>query len=177
MAWPHIFANLSGNVQASYLDDNFNAACLQTDFLALQSAVTALPGSSTPLIPVAGGNSGAAATFARSDHAHPPQQATLNLQTGTTYTLAATDDGKVVSLSNAASITLTLPNSLPAGFSCLVEQYAAGVVAFSAAAGGTLRQRQSFAHTAGQYAVASLYVRANSGGAAAEWVLAGDLVT
>lgn len=37
--WPHIFANLSGSVPASYLDDNFNAAAQQADLVALQTSV------------------------------------------------------------------------------------------------------------------------------------------
>lgn len=39
MAWPHIFASLSGSVPASYLDDNFNAACPLSSFNTLNTAV------------------------------------------------------------------------------------------------------------------------------------------
>lgn len=175
MAWPHVFASLSGNVPASYLDDNFNAACLQTDFLALQTTVTGLPSNAVPQIPVAGGTAGAAATLARSDHAHPPQQATANAQTGTSYTLATTDDGKVLDIGNAAAITLNLPNSIPVGFSCLVCQSAAGQITFTAAVGSTIRQSSALTKTRTQWSIVSVYVRTNAGGAAAEYVLSGDM--
>lgn len=98
----------------------------------------------------------------------------LNLQTGTTYTLQASDSGKIVSLSNAAAVTLTLPNSLAAGFCCTIVQAGAGQVTVSAASGATLRNRQSHTKLAGQWAGGTLHVRANSGGAAAEYVLIGD---
>lgn len=52
-----------------------------------------------------------------------------NAQTGTTYTILATDRGKVVSLSNAASIAVTLPQatgSFGAGFSVDVVNIGAG---------------------------------------------------
>lgn len=100
--------------------------------------------------------------------------ASTNAQTGTTYTLAASDTGKVVTLSNASAITLTLPNSLIAGFVCTVIQKGAGQVTFTAASGATLRNRQSHTKTAGQYAVTTLYVDSNSGGSAADYYLAGD---
>ena len=97
----------------------------------------------------------------------------INAQTGTTYTLVAADSGKVVTLSNASAITLTLPNSLPAGFVCTVLQKGAGTVTFSAAASGTLRNRSSHTKTAGQWAMCSLYIDSN-GGTNPDWVLAGD---
>ena len=40
----------------------------------------------------------------------------FNAQTGTTYTLALTDVAKVVSLTNAASITLTIPTDATVAF-------------------------------------------------------------
>lgn len=174
-SWPYTFASLSGDVPAANLDANFAAAAFASDLTALEAIVTALPSNSTPLIPVAGGSGGVAASLSRSDHAHPPQAATINKQTGTTYTLTTGDDGKVVELENAASITLTIPATLPQGFSCLIVQTGAGVVTFSADSGATQRAFSSFTKTAGQWAAVSLYVRANSGGSAAEYVLAGNM--
>lgn len=37
---------------------------------------------------------------------------TINAQTSTTYTLVASDAGKIVTLTNAAAITLTVPGSV-----------------------------------------------------------------
>lgn len=176
MAWPYTFAALAGTVPASYLDANFNAAAFASDVAALTVAVAALPSNTVPLKPVAGGSAGIAADLARSDHQHPPQSALPNLQTGTTYTLLPTDDGGVVEISNAAAIALTLPNSLPAGFSCLVTQAGAGQITFTAAGGATIRQRSSLTKTAGQWAMVTLYVRTNAGGSSAVYVLGGDMI-
>ena len=98
----------------------------------------------------------------------------LNTQTGTTYALQASDNGKVVELGNAAAITLTLPNSLPVGFNCLIRQTGAGQVAVTPASGATRRNRQSHTKLAGQWSEAALSIRINSGGAAAEYVFSGD---
>lgn len=58
--------------------------------------------------------------------------AKINAQTGTTYTLAASDNGKIVTLDNAAAITLTLPQqsttTLAAGFQCAIVAKGAGQV-------------------------------------------------
>ena len=102
----------------------------------------------------------------------------VRLETGTTYTLDVagtdTDSGRVVDHANAAAITVTLPNSAPVGFCVTYVQAGAGQITFSPASGALLRNRQSHTKTAGQWAGVTLYVRSNSGGSAAEYVLAGD---
>ena len=170
------FASMSGNVAASELDDAFAEAARLTDLDALTAAVETLPSDETPLIPVSGGEPGINSDLARSDHQHPPQSATINLQLGTSYTVSVSDDGKVVELSNASSISVTVPASLPAGFNCLFTQVGAGQATFSPGSGATQRQRSEFDKTSGQWAVCSLYVRANSGGSAAEYVMSGDMI-
>lgn len=101
--------------------------------------------------------------------------AKINSQTGTSYTLAASDNGKVVECTNASPITLTLPNNLPAGFCCTVVQKAAGVVTFTAASGASRAALNGAAASAGQYAFVSLYVTGNSGGSSAAYLLGGAL--
>jgi hypothetical protein len=54
----------------------------------------------------------------------------VNVQAGTSYTLQASDQGKLVVLTNAASVALSLDSTLPSGFLC-------GFL-FLGAAGGTL---------------------------------------
>lgn len=98
----------------------------------------------------------------------------INAQTGTTYTLVAADSGKVVELTNAAAVTLTLPNNLAVGFCCTLVQGGAGQVTTTPASGASRRNRQSHTKLAGQWAGATLYVRTNAGAAAAEYVLVGD---
>jgi len=99
--------------------------------------------------------------------------AKINAQTGTTYTLLSTDNGKIVEVSNASAITITLPNNLAQGFNCLIVQTGAGQITLSAQAGGALHNRSSFTKTAGQYAMLSLYISTNSG-TNASYIMCGD---
>lgn len=105
-----------------------------------------------------------------------PLDAALNAQTGTTYTLAAGDDGKVVTLSNASAITVTVPQNsdaaIPVGAYIECVQLGAGQVTFAAGSGATLRSRGSALKIAGQYGTAGLRKIATN-----EFVLTGDLTT
>ena len=82
--------------------------------------------------------------------------ATLNDQTGTTYTLAASDNGKVVTLNNGSAITVTIPTGLVGGFNCLLVQKGAGQVTIAGAGGVTLSNRSTQTKTAGQHAIVTL---------------------
>jgi len=84
-----------------------------------------------------------------------PKTLEVNTQTGTSYTLAASDNGKIVTCNNASAITLTVPSGLGAGFNCTVIQLGAGQVT-PTASGTTLNNRQSHTKTAGQYAAITL---------------------
>lgn len=96
----------------------------------------------------------------------------FNAQTGTTYTLALTDVAKVVSLTNAASITLTIPTNatvaFPTGTQILLYQGGAGQVTVGGA-GVTIRSQGSKLKLFGQYAVAGLLKVGTD-----EWVLFGN---
>jgi len=94
--------------------------------------------------------------------------ASINEQTGTTYTLVAGDNGKVVVLNNGSAITLTVPSGLGVGFNCTVVQKGAGQVTFSASS-TTINNRQSHTKIAGQHGVASICAIV-----ADTFVLAGD---
>lgn len=94
--------------------------------------------------------------------------ASLNDQTGTTYTLVSGDNGKVVVLNNASAVTVTVPSGLGVGFNCSFVQKGAGQVSFSAS-GTTIYNRQSHTKINGQYGVASLVAYATD-----TFVLAGD---
>lgn len=86
----------------------------------------------------------------------------INVQTGTTYTALLTDNRRRITLNNAASITFTIPNSVPVGWECSILQLGAGVVTV-AVTGGSLRHLENNTKTAGQYAQAYLYCYANAG--------------
>src|SRR5688572_5520865 len=67
----------------------------------------------------------------------------VNPQTGTTYTLVAGDAGKLITLNNAAAITLTLPQdsdvTIAIGTYLDIYQLGAGQVTVVAGSGATLR--------------------------------------
>ena len=94
--------------------------------------------------------------------------ATLNDQTGTTYTIVASDAGKVITCNNGSAVTVTVPASLGAGFTCSVVQKGAGQVTFSASS-TTINNRQTHTKIAGQHGVATLVSTASD-----VFVLAGD---
>ena len=63
----------------------------------------------------------------------------FNAQTGTTYTLVAADSGKLVTSSNAAAITITIPPSIfAAGEQINVQSIGVGLTSFAAGAGVTV---------------------------------------
>ncbi|CAB4159673.1 hypothetical protein UFOVP716_27 [uncultured Caudovirales phage] len=63
----------------------------------------------------------------------------FNAQTGTTYTLVAADLGKIVTLSNASGITLTVPPSVfTTGNIINIQQIGAGQVTLAQGSGVTI---------------------------------------
>jgi hypothetical protein len=98
-----------------------------------------------------------------------------NAQTGTSYTLALSDAGKLVTLSNAAAITLTIPThasvALPVGTRIDLVQYGAGQVTLGGS-GVIIRSSGSKLKLAGQYSGATLWKRGTN-----EWVLIGDITS
>ena len=94
--------------------------------------------------------------------------------TTTAYTLVLGDAGKYVTLSNAASITLTIPTNATVGFDVgtvvNVVQLGAGQVTIAGAGGVTVNSEGSKLKLKGQYAVASLLKTATN-----TWVALGNL--
>jgi hypothetical protein len=63
----------------------------------------------------------------------------FNAQTGTTYTLIATDANKLVTASNASAITVTVPPSVFSANDVInLQQIGAGQVTFAAGSGVTI---------------------------------------
>jgi hypothetical protein len=97
---------------------------------------------------------------------------TLNAQTGTTYTLVLTDAHKLVTLSNASAIALTVPTNSSVAFEIGDQvnllQLGAGQVTVSGA-GVTFRSEGTKLKLKAQYATATLVKIGTD-----EWVLLGN---
>ena len=98
----------------------------------------------------------------------------INAQTGTTYTTVLSDDGKLITLDNASSITVTIPpnSSVAYGIGTQLNfmALAAGVVTITAGSGVTIRSDGSKLKLNAQYAVATcLKISADV------WVAVGNL--
>lgn len=95
---------------------------------------------------------------------------TLNRQTAS-YTLVATDNGKLIEMNVASANNVTINNSLfSAGNQIVVAQYGAGQVSFVAGAGVTIRSASGKLKLTGQYSMATIIAIS-----ATEFYLAGDL--
>jgi hypothetical protein len=117
-----------------------------------------------------GGGSSGAVTLAAS--------VATNAQTGTSYTLALSDNGKLVTLANASPVAVTIPlNSsvaLPVGAVIMLASYGAGAVTVSGAGGVTV--------VSGGATPASPVIRAQYSSvgciqtSANNWLVVGDLI-
>lgn len=99
---------------------------------------------------------------------------TVATQTGTTYTLQASDCGKTVRFTNGSAITVTTLNSLSAGCAIALLQAGAGQITVAAGAGATQLSAHAYTKTFGQGAILGLFVDVNSGGSAANFIITGD---
>ena len=101
----------------------------------------------------------------------------INAQTGTTFTPGLTDAGKLITASNTAAISITIPTdasvNFPIGTQLLVMRLGEGQVTVSAVTPETTTIiSRNGTKTAGQYALISLIkVAAN------QWVVGGDATT
>lgn len=102
------------------------------------------------------------------------QTVAINSQTGTTYTLAASDQNKAVECNNASSITVTVPlNSsvaFPIGSIVEIMQLGAGQITIAGASGVTIQCASVNLKTRAQYSIITLRKRDTD-----TWVLGGDL--
>lgn len=98
----------------------------------------------------------------------------VNTQTGTTYTTVLADDGKIITLDNASSITVTIPpnSSVAYGIGTQLNFLAlgAGVVTIAAGSGVTIRSDGAKLKLNAQYAVATCLKIASD-----TWVAVGNL--
>jgi hypothetical protein len=80
----------------------------------------------------------------------------LNDQSGTSYILTSSDNGKIITFNNSSPITLYVPY-FSIGFNCMVIQKGTGQVTLSISGTTTnIFNRYGFSKTAGQYAILTL---------------------
>lgn len=118
-------------------------------------------------------NSSAAGSFTY--YVLPGLQSSINAQTGTTYTLAISDQGQKVTLNNASAITLNIPTNASVAFprytSIDLGQLGAGQVNLVPAGGVTLLSFASATHLAGPNAGATITLISSD-----TWWLVGNIV-
>ena len=106
---------------------------------------TALGGPDTSFVDLKGGTTGQVLSKASGtdlDFTWTEQDDTtlsFNAQTGTTYTLVASDSAKLVTTSNASAVTVTIPPSVfSTGNQINVQSIGVGLTSFAAGAGVTI---------------------------------------
>lgn len=136
-----------------------------THYLRASGVALAAGGSTTQVVFNDGGAPAgdASLTWNKTDNILTAQQfavdsSNVNAQTGTSYTLQSTDNGKIITLSNASAITLTVPASLGAGFSCMLMQIGAGQVTITPSS--TTVNSASGLKISAQHGAASLFAYA-----------------
>ena len=159
-------------VLSTVAGDDFLAVVDDTDSTTKQLTVTnlmaAAPVQTADISSfITGVTAGELGDFDFDDNAILGFSASKNDQTGTTYTVAASDNGKVVVLDNASAITVDIDTGLPAGFNCSFVQKGAGQVSFAGTA--TVNNRQSHTKINDQYGVACIVAYATD-----TYILAGD---
>jgi hypothetical protein len=97
----------------------------------------------------------------------------INSQTGTAYTLAAADNGKIVTLDNSSAITVTVPTNasvtMPTGAMVNVMQKGAGEISVTGATGVSVSSGNGYKSRA-QYSLATV-IKLDTD----SWVLIGDI--
>ena len=91
------------------------------------------------------------------------------------YTLLSSDKGKVIEFNKGTDAAINLPANMAVGFNCTITQVGAGKPVLTPASGALLREASGYTKTRAQWSVLTLYVRANVGGNAAEYVAVGDM--
>jgi hypothetical protein len=101
--------------------------------------------------------------------------AVLNSSVTTSYSLALTDNGKIIEVNAAAQVSITIPTdasvAFPVGTQIMLVQYGVGQISLAPASGVTVRSKGGRLRTDTQYSAVSLYKRA-----ANDWVATGDLI-
>lgn len=77
-------------------------------------------------------------------------------ESGTSRTLSAADNGKVIYCTSGSAVTINTASGLGAGFSCTIIQGGAGQITVAQGSGTTRVSYSAFYKSAGQYAAMTL---------------------
>jgi hypothetical protein len=94
----------------------------------------------------------------------------LITEAGTTRTLAAGDNGKIIYCTSSSAVTISCPDGLAVGFNATIIQAGTGKVTLAASGTATLNSYSALLSTMGQYAVVSVV-----SAVADEFIAAGNL--
>jgi len=86
------------------------------------------------------------------------------------YSIVDADHGKVITVSSNTSTQITVPQTITAGFACVVSQIGSGQVVFVGGGTMNIRNRQGYSKLASKYSEGSLKVVATN-----ECLLSGDV--
>jgi len=107
---------------------------------------------------ITGSLNGAGATFTGaviSDGGYRISSSAINAQTGTIYTLLTSDNGKIITMNNGSSSTITIPSGLPVGYNTTVVQLGTGQVGFTSS-GTTINSAEGKLNLAFRYSAANI---------------------
>jgi hypothetical protein len=96
--------------------------------------------------------------------------------TTTNYIIALSDEGSVRMLTNAAAISVVLPNNMPKGFGITFIQSGSGQITFTNANGAVIRQNDNLTKTKNIWSQVGCLVLANGNNTSAVWSVAGAMV-
>lgn len=115
-------------------------------------------------------------TSAHAAATYSPITRQYNTQTGTTYTLALSDSGRVVLTTNSSAVTITIPPNSSVAFPLLTQidflQYGTGKLTLAQGSGVTIQSNLNFKSILGQFQTATLLKVSTD-----TWVLFGSLTT
>jgi len=133
-------AGISPVASLGFSGSTSGTTTLQATAVAGTNTLTLPPTTSDTLVGIAASQTLTNKTLTSPTITTPTQRLTLNAQTGTTYTLVAADASyKLVTASNAAAITVTVPPSIfTTGDVVNLQQIGAGQVTFAQGAGVTI---------------------------------------
>jgi len=133
-------AGISPVASLGFSGSTSGTTTLQATAVAGTNTLTLPPTTSDTLVGIAASQTLTNKTLTSPTITTPTQRLALNAQTGTTYTLVAADASyKLVTASNAAAITVTVPPSIfTTGDVVNLQQIGAGQVTFAQGAGVTI---------------------------------------